>query len=254
MKIQKFFVVILSVIFAVSLSGCAGNRSSARNASASNEKSAAYSELSDAFDEVKDAVSEAKDEIKSEVGTDLGDAFTEGLKEGFENALKDTAGYDGSSEDESKESSSEENVTEKFPVESSDSVSFPGVSEAVDIVEAVTIRPEVKEAIDSYEVFIDDYVDFMNKYAQNPTDFTLLTEYADYVSKAVDMGEKFDKIEEDDLTDAESLYYAEVALRCSQKMLDVAVDVSDDDTYGGETDDLDQAFDALNGLLQGIGY
>lgn len=264
MKVKKALAVIISVISAVGLSGCAGNRSSARNTRVNNETSAAFSELSDVFNEAKDTVSEAKDEVKSEVGADLGDAFAKGFKEGFENAFKDTAGYDWSSKDESKESSSkvneaeslpEESKSENMPEESSDVVSFPDVSEPVDIAATATIRPEVKEAIDNYEVFIDDYIDFINKFTQDTTDLMLIAEYADYANKLIDMEEKFDKIEEEDLNDAESLYYAEVALRCSQKLLNAAGDMADDDTYGGENnDDLDQAFEALNGLLQGLGY
>ncbi len=78
------------------------------------------------------------------------------------------------------------------------------------------IRPEIKEAIDSYEEFVDEYCSFMESY--DATDFSLLSKYAALLSKEAEMTEKFDSLEKD-LTDAESLYYTEVSLRCSQKLL-----------------------------------
>lgn len=85
-----------------------------------------------------------------------------------------------------------------------------------------TIRPEIKEAIDSFEVFIDEYCAFMVKYSESDgKDLSLLTDYASFISKLADMESKMDKLEED-FTEAESYYYAEVSLRCSQKLLEAS--------------------------------
>ena len=85
------------------------------------------------------------------------------------------------------------------------------------------IRPEIKEAIDSYERFVDEYCSFMESY--DSSDFSLLTKYFELLSKEIDMTAKFEALE-DDLTDAEALYYAEVSLRCSQKMLQSAASMN----------------------------
>lgn len=83
------------------------------------------------------------------------------------------------------------------------------------------IRPEIKEAIDSYEAFFDDYVALMKKYKNNPADISILSEYMEYMSKLSDMEKKFKAIEDQDLTTDEALYYAEVSLRIEKKMLEV---------------------------------
>lgn len=83
------------------------------------------------------------------------------------------------------------------------------------------IRDDFKAAMDSYEAFINEYVDFINKYNANPTDLTLLSEYADYASKLIDMEAKFDQWNSDDLTNEELAYYLEVQTRVNQKLLEV---------------------------------
>lgn len=84
------------------------------------------------------------------------------------------------------------------------------------------IRPEVKEAIDSYEAFIDEYCEFMKKYASSDNPLMLMSEYMDYLQELTEMGEKFDNMDESDWTAAETAYYTEVLLRCQKKLLDAA--------------------------------
>lgn len=81
------------------------------------------------------------------------------------------------------------------------------------------ISPDVKEFLDSYEAFMDEYVDFMKKYKQNPTDATLIAEYADMMSEYSDFVQAADELKTD-LNDAEMKYYTEVMLRIEQKMLE----------------------------------
>jgi hypothetical protein len=81
------------------------------------------------------------------------------------------------------------------------------------------ISPDVKEFLDSYEAFMDEYVDFMKKYKQNPTDSTLIVEYADMMSEYSDFVQAADELKTD-LNDAEMKYYTEVMLRVEQKMLE----------------------------------
>ena len=76
--------------------------------------------------------------------------------------------------------------------------------------------------MDSYESFIDEYVAFMKKYSDNPSDVSLLADYTKYMSKYADMVEKFDKWESEDLNDAELAYYIDVQARVSKKLLEVA--------------------------------
>ena len=85
-----------------------------------------------------------------------------------------------------------------------------------------TIRPEVKEAIDAYEAFVDEYCEFMKKYSElDGTDLSILSDYFTFMSKLEDYTSKMDDME-DDLTDAEYWYYIEVLNRCNEKMLKAA--------------------------------
>lgn len=84
------------------------------------------------------------------------------------------------------------------------------------------LRPDFKAAMDSYEEFIDEYVDFMKKLEKDPDNTTLLLEYADYMSKYTECMEAFDKWEDEDLNDDELDYYIEVQSRVNKKLLNVA--------------------------------
>lgn len=82
------------------------------------------------------------------------------------------------------------------------------------------IRPEFKEAMDSYEAFYDEYCDFMKKYRENPSDLELLAAYTDMLERLVDMDAKFEAWANEDLTDEETKYYIEVADRVAKKLID----------------------------------
>lgn len=85
-----------------------------------------------------------------------------------------------------------------------------------------TISKEFKEAMDSYEQFMDEYVAFMKKYTANPTDISLLSDYATYMSKYADFVEDFKKWENEEMNAAETAYYIDVQARVSKKLLEVA--------------------------------
>lgn len=93
-------------------------------------------------------------------------------------------------------------------------------NESSDLVNGM--RPEFKEVMDSYEAFYDEYCDFMKKYKANPTDITLITEYASMVSKLADMDAKFNAWDESKMNAAELKYYVEVNSRVAQKLLEVS--------------------------------
>lgn len=56
------------------------------------------------------------------------------------------------------------------------------------------MRKEFKEAMDSYEAVVDEYIAFMKKYNANPNDPALLVDYTKYMSKYTDACEKFKKM------------------------------------------------------------
>ncbi len=85
------------------------------------------------------------------------------------------------------------------------------------------MRPEFKAAMDSYENFMNEYVNFMKKYIADPSDMSLLMDYADYMSKYSDFVEDFEEWEDDDdMNTAETAYYIDVQARVSKKLLEIA--------------------------------
>lgn len=84
------------------------------------------------------------------------------------------------------------------------------------------MRPDFKEAMDSYETFYEEYCDFMEKYNENPSDLSLIMEYTEMLARSTEMSEKFEEWNTDDLNDAEMKYYMEVNNRVAQMLVDVA--------------------------------
>lgn len=87
-------------------------------------------------------------------------------------------------------------------------------------VPANGIRPEVKEAIDEYEVFMNSYCDFMETYDESDT--SALLKYLDVLAKYADAEEDFAALE-DELTDEETLYYVKVMNRVNERLLEISV-------------------------------
>ena len=83
------------------------------------------------------------------------------------------------------------------------------------------VDPELKEFLDSYEDFVDDYVAFMEKYYKNPSDLSLLSDYSEFLQKYTEFASKVDDYDIDDLSGKDYDYYLEVTSRCTQKLLTI---------------------------------
>ena len=81
------------------------------------------------------------------------------------------------------------------------------------------VSPEFKAALDSYERFFDEYIAIMNRMKSNPSDLSILSQYADYMGRYADMLQKFEAMEKQDMTKEEMAYYLEVSNRITQKLL-----------------------------------
>ena len=94
---------------------------------------------------------------------------------------------------------------------------------AEESIQEASIRPEFKEALDSYEEFFDEYCSFMKKYKENPTDLGLLTEYADFLTKYTEAMKKLSALNDGSLNEEELKYYLQVTNRINEKRLEVAL-------------------------------
>ena len=104
--------------------------------------------------------------------------------------------------------------------EPSSAETTPATTEAKENKDDDTIDPDFKAAMDSYEKFMDEYVAFMKKYKNNPTDLSLLSDYAEYMSDYADFVADFEGWENEDLNAAELAYYVDVQARVSKKLLE----------------------------------
>ena len=84
------------------------------------------------------------------------------------------------------------------------------------------MRPEFKEAMDSYEEFYIEYCDFMKKYNEDPSNVLLLAEYLQLVAKAEKMEADFAKWDDGSMNNTELKYYMDVSNRVMQMLLDAA--------------------------------
>lgn len=97
----------------------------------------------------------------------------------------------------------------------------PTVPETTAPAEPSGIRPEFKEAMDAYEAFYDEYLAFMGDYKKNPTDLSLLSKYADMLTKVSEMDEKFNAWEKGEMSNEELKYYMDVNARVLKKLGDL---------------------------------
>lgn len=129
----------------------------------------------------------------------------------------------GQAEEAASDSTSSEETPPVSESENAPSTngSEPSTGETTELVDGM--RPEFKKAMDSYEVFFDEYIAFMNKYAASDgSDLTLLADYAAYMSKYADMMADFEAWDDADMNTTEAAYYLEVQTRINQKLLEVA--------------------------------
>lgn len=84
------------------------------------------------------------------------------------------------------------------------------------------VTPEVKEFWDSFEAFVDEYVQFMTDYMKNPTSFSLLSRFGEFVQKLADFEKKADAYSDSSrYSSADVAYSLEVYGRILQKLASV---------------------------------
>ena len=85
------------------------------------------------------------------------------------------------------------------------------------------MRPDFKEALDSYEDFFYEYCEFMKKFNESPDDLSLLGEYTEYLTQYSETMEKMGELDDGEMNDAELKYHLEVTNRINEKLLNAAM-------------------------------
>ena len=80
------------------------------------------------------------------------------------------------------------------------------------------VDPDFKAALDGYEIIIDDYINFMNDYDE--TNPEMIDAYFEYLKKYVDVMDKIEQIDADNLSEADALYYIDFTARIYKKLED----------------------------------
>ena len=104
--------------------------------------------------------------------------------------------------------------------EESEEISVPE-SEDTSSYDDNELSTDFKEAMDSYEKFMNEHIDFMKEYQESDgTDMSLLSEYSEYMNKYTKVCEDFADWEDKDMNSSETAYYVEVQTRVNQKLLE----------------------------------
>lgn len=170
---------------------------------------------SDVYDEWSDCLSDVYD-FWSDVTGELWNDDAERVEEKISDFREDVEKLKGEGTQNDALASNEENDSHDTSREA-ENEDDPASDELVD-----GMRPDFKEAMDSYEAFYDEYCEIVKKYTENPSDMELLADYTDMVSKAAEMTEKFEAWENGDLNRAELEYYLDVQNRVTKKLLEVS--------------------------------
>lgn len=92
---------------------------------------------------------------------------------------------------------------------------------------STSLRKEFKEAMDSYERVMDEYIAFMTKYnASKGTNPELIAAYSEYMKKYIDATDAFKKWDSKEINKEEAKYYVDVQTRVAQKLLKASIDMS----------------------------
>ena len=86
-----------------------------------------------------------------------------------------------------------------------------------------SVSPDLKETMDSYEAFMDEYIDFMKRYQESDDTTSLLQDYTNYMAKYSDFMQKVNKLDTSKMSAADSAYYLEVTTRVSKKLLEASL-------------------------------
>ena len=84
-----------------------------------------------------------------------------------------------------------------------------------------SLRPDFKKAMDSYEALMDEYISFMKKYKDNPTDSQILSSYANYMKKYTQAMRDFENWKSNTINTTEANYYIEVQTRINKKLIEI---------------------------------
>lgn len=84
------------------------------------------------------------------------------------------------------------------------------------------VDPGLKEYLDSYEDFMDEYVAFMKNFKNSGDTASMMTDYYQMLSEYTEFAAKADEYDQSEMSPADLAYYTEVMGRITKKLLEVS--------------------------------
>lgn len=107
---------------------------------------------------------------------------------------------------------------DSLPTESSASSASASASSAA----SGEVSPDLKEWLDSYEAFVDEYIEFMKNYQESGDAMSMLSDYTNYMQRYSEYMDKASKMDTSKMSAADYAYYIDVTARISKKLLEVS--------------------------------
>lgn len=117
----------------------------------------------------------------------------------------------------------EDEIQDAVEVEQEPEVEVQEEEPQKEVIDDNTIRPEFQKSMESYEVFFDEYIEFMEAFKQDSSSLSMITKYAEFLAKYEKAMSEMDKIDESELTKAEDKLFLETQLRINNKLTQAAI-------------------------------
>lgn len=97
------------------------------------------------------------------------------------------------------------------------------ISTANPVEEVENVDSDIKTLLDDFEVYLDEYCTFIEEYskAEPEEQMSMLGEYTKVMTEYMDIADKVQAIDTDELSTDDAAYYLEVMGRCGARMMKV---------------------------------
>ena len=112
--------------------------------------------------------------------------------------------------------------SQEIPKEDEDDSSVDETTSYETENDTTTDDAEWKQFLKDYEAWVDDYIEIVKKYKDNPSDTTILSDYTEMVSEMADWTEQADEIELELEDTSAAIEYSAELLRIAGKLAEAA--------------------------------
>ena len=97
----------------------------------------------------------------------------------------------------------------------------PNDGDGTDSSQTESSSTNIREVLDQYELFMNDYIDFMRNYSNASPDqmLAMTNDYVEMMSELAEMQQMIDDLDVDSMTPEDYAYYIEVTTRVEQNLL-----------------------------------